>query len=151
MSKLYMRPGVLGNLTSSQYAHVQLWNPENSGVHIHVKEIWVSGAPRGFTIVGHAGSTFGMFSNATFSESRGLRINSVDDPDPDFYSKGHVRTQASSPVDGGQWFNCLQPNVPNYVITTPFVLKPYTGIVVRGQNNGENLNVTYMWEEIVIE
>jgi hypothetical protein len=146
-----MRPGVLGNLTSSQYAHVQLFNPSTSGVNAHVKEIWVSGAPRGFTIVGHSESTFGMFSNATFSESRGLSIDlSVGDV-PEFYSKCHVRTQASSPVDGGQWFNVLQPNVPNYVINTPFVIKPGSGIVVRGQNNGENLNVTYYWEEIVIE
>jgi hypothetical protein len=152
----YMRPGICSGLTSSQYAHVQLWNPSNPGSaplqkptpqKVIVKGIWVSGSPTGFTIVGHKETTFGMFGDASFPESRGLLVDgSLTDDDVGFYSWAHVRIMKGSAVDGGQYFNARTPNVPNF-LNLPIVLRPGRGLVVRAYNNGEGLNVTYLWEE----
>lgn len=141
----FMRPGLCNGISSAQYAHVQLWNPAASGVLAKVKGIWVTAATRGYTIVGHQESTFGMFGDATFGESRGLPVD-YDGVTVDFYSKSHVRIFKGAPVDGGQWFNCFQPVLPVH-LDIPFVIRPGNGIVVRGANNGENLHVSYLWEE----
>lgn len=140
---MFSRPAEYSN-SPSGWGHLQLFNPANSGVVVHVKQViaWSSaGVQMGYVPV----SEYGMFSDASFPESRGLPR------DPDVgpaYSQAHARRQVlSSPIDFGQLVN-FSGGASDM---GGFILPPgIRSLVVRTDNNNYPIRATFIWEEVAV-
>jgi len=143
-----MRPGFFMTVAPNQRAHVELFNPANSGYIADQIEIRVS-KTTGFCVLGKGAP---MLDNATFPDSRGL---TVMDGAIRQHSSCHVRTKLVTldpgveVIQGGQYHMHEGP-APTMPIVFPGELGPGTGLMVRNNYDGQPLVVSFSWREVPV-
>jgi hypothetical protein len=122
-----------------QLAHLQLWNPANSGKTVLVRTVRVSAEGN---IQGAA-----ILSQRQSAGAKPLPIlfrNGIEcDIQNDNTSKAELRLYAGPEVLGG----ILEANGTPFESFAPYLLRPGTGLLVRASDKGGLLKATFFWEE----
>lgn len=144
--RIYMRPG-WSDIGIYDFAHLQLYNPPDSGVIATVIKIRVS--CESFVTGYYSGE---MLKDASFPESRGLPL----DPDvgPEYaYAKCHVRRQATvakDMIELGQLDNIGHPSKrwDGSKVTTlddRYTLTPGRSLILRSRSS--SIQASFCWSE----
>lgn len=151
MAEYFMRPVFVSSINPGQRAHCELWNPEGSGYRAIVDHAYISRAS-GVTVLRRGGP---IMNNASFPESRGLPI--YDNPLRPYascHARYEVRTttneDGSGLIQGGQLFN---HDTISGLVRLDFknmVLGEGHSLMIRSNNDGQLLSVSFAWHEIKI-
>jgi hypothetical protein len=123
----------------NHYAHLQLWNPIDSGRMVIIKHIRVTaeGSIQGAAILSQRQSAGAYPLPILFRN--GIEF----DVQNDNTSRAELRLYAGPEVLGG----ILEANGTPMESFVPYLLRPGTGILVRASDRGGLLKATFFWEE----
>jgi hypothetical protein len=151
MSEVFARVAAVLDTGINEIAHAELYVPLQSDRKARLMSMTISGSTR-VSVLGRGGD---ILSGASFPDSRGLPMR---DGSVRQYSQSHARTQktpevtptgAIAYIEGGMWamYDLKGP----LTITgdeLPVLLGKRNGLLVRNVNKGQQLIVSFVWEEV---
>jgi hypothetical protein len=133
MAQTYWRATALG-APAGQFAHIQLWNPPDSGIYCTVTLLTVGGSSSA-AAVGYGDDPI---ANVPYAIPNGIKTEVSEGT----FGKCYLRTSVGIAENIGQLVN---HNVPFVLNPIRLVIAPGHGIIVRSSN--KDIRASFAWEE----